>query len=215
MTYINLINRILVRLRETTAISPTDNDYVTLVGYLVNDAKSIVEKAWDWTCLRTTVTVSAVVSDNTYVLTGFGGDFKLTDAYNDTQNTRLTLVPYQRMTEWISLNTAPTGPPSHFCYNGNDSSGDPQIIVYPTPDASYTLKFDATVRGSELSAASDTTSLPTRPIELYAWALATRERGETGGAAAQEIFALADAALADAIALDASKYPAELTWVTV
>lgn len=214
MTFLSLINRVLIRLRETTALTPTDNDYVTLVGYLVNDAKELVEKAWNWTSLRTSVSVATTASDSTYTLTGLGLDFTLLDAYNDTQNTRLKLIPQQLMTSWTSLSSAPSGPPSHFCYVGNDSNGDPNIIVYPTPDAAYTLKFDAIIREGELSASSDTTALPTKPIEMYAWALATRERGETGGAAAQEIFALADKALGDAIALDASKYPSELTWFT-
>jgi hypothetical protein len=215
MTFLTLINRVLIRLRETSAVSPTDNDYVVLIGYLVNDAKEIVEKAWDWSGLRTTATVSATVGDATYTLTGFGLDFKLSDAYNDTQNCRLKLISSQLMTSWTSLSDTPSGPPSHFSYAGNDSNGDPNIIVWPTPDGSYTLKFDATVREAELTNASDATALPTKPIEMYAWALATRERGETGGASAQEIFAIADKALGDAIALDASRYPAELTWTVV
>lgn len=214
MTFLTLINRVLLRLRETSAFTPTDNDYVTLVGYLVNDAKAIVEKAWNWSSLRTTTTVSAIISDSSYTITGFGLDFTLLDAYNDTQNTRLKLIPQQLMTSWTALSATPSGPPSHFCYAGNDSNGDPNITVYPTPDGSYTLKFEAIVREAEMSAAGDTTSLPIKPIEMYAWALASRERGETGGTAAQELFALADKSLGDAIALDASKYPSELTWFT-
>lgn len=212
MTYLDLINRVLVRLRETTAVTPTDSDYVTLVGYLVNDAKAIVEKAWDWSCLRTSVTVTTTASDNSYTLTGFGVDFKLTDAYNDTQNGRLKLITKQTYNDWTSLSSAPSGSPSHFCYNGSDSNGDPNILLYPTPNGVYSLVFEATVREAELEAAADVTSLPSKPIELYAWGLATRERGETGGASAQELLGLADRALSDAIALDASRYPQELTW---
>ena len=215
MTFIELINKVLIRLRETSAVSPTDNDYVTLVGYLVNDAKDIVQKAWDWSSLRTTATVNATSGDSTYTLTGFGLDFKLLDAYNDTQNSRLQLISREMMTSWIELSSASSGPPSHFCYSGNDTNGDPNITVYPTPDGSYTLKFDAVVREAEMEDAADTTALPSRPVILYAWALAARERGETGGTAAQELFAIADKALGDAIALDASKYPQQLTWVTV
>ena len=75
MTYLALINKVLIRLRELVATTPTDNDYVTLIGYLVNDAKKTVEEAWDWTDLKTTFTVSAVIADNTYTLTGFGTNF--------------------------------------------------------------------------------------------------------------------------------------------
>jgi hypothetical protein len=68
------------------------------------------------------------------------------------------------------------------------------------------------IREAELEDATDETALPFRPIVMYAWAMATRERGETGGTAAQEIFGLADRALGDAIALEATKYQQELLW---
>lgn len=212
MTYLDLINRVLIRLRESTVASPTDSDYSTLVGYLVNDAKKVVEAAWDWAALRTTLTVSATSGDNTYTLTGSGFDYKLLDAYNDTQNSRLKLITKNDMNTRINLNTAATGAPEVFCLDGIDSNGDQNIIVYPTPDASYTLKFDAVVREAEMSAASDTTALPTYPIERYAWAMASRERGETGGTSAQELFGIADRALADAVSLEAAKYNADLNW---
>jgi hypothetical protein len=112
----------------------------------------------------------------------------------------------------INLNTAATSAPEYFSLNGFDSNGDQNIIVYPTPDATYSLKFDMVIREPELTASAQETALPTQPILLYAWAMATRERGETGGMAAQEIFGLADRALADAVALEASKYQAELLW---
>ena len=46
----------------------------------------------------------------------------------------------------------------------------------------------------------------------YATALAARERGETGGTSAAELFAIADSTLADAIALDAARFPSETIW---
>ena len=215
MTYLQLINRVLIRLREPSALTPTDNDYTTLVGYLVNDAKELVEKAWDWTALRSSVTVTTSNGTSDYSLTGFGVDFKLTDAYDDTSNVRLKLISKELMNSWTALSTAPSGTPTHFCYVGVDTNGDTKVRLYPTPASTLSVKFEATVRGAELSNATDTTVLPTKPIEMYAWAMATRERGETGGTAAQELFGLADRALSDAIALDASKYPAELTWTQV
>jgi len=212
MTYLDLINRVLIRLRESAVTTPTDTDYSTLVGYLVNDAKKIVEVAWDWAALRTTLTVSATSGDNTYTLTGSGQDYKFLDAYNDTQNTRLKLITKNEMNTKIKLNTAATGAPEMFCLDGLDSNGDQNIIIYPTPDASYTLLFDAVIREAEMSSGTDTTALPTYPIERYAWAMAARERGETGGTSAQELFAIADRALADAVALEAAKYSVELNW---
>ena len=215
MTYINIINSVLARLRETQVDTPTDTDYSILVGYLVNDAKKIVETAWDWAALRQTKTVTTASGTNTYTITGTGQDYKFMDVYNATQKQRMKLISSNEMNDYINLNTAATGSPEYFSLNGLDSNGDQKIIVYPTPTAEESLKFDLVVRSGDLSDASDTTVLPTQPIVMYAWAFATRERGETGGTAAQEIFGLADRALADAVALEASKYQAELTWRAV
>ena len=54
MTYLNLVNNVLRRLREDTVTTVTNNTYSTMVGDFVNDAKEIVESAWDWSALRTT-----------------------------------------------------------------------------------------------------------------------------------------------------------------
>lgn len=212
MTYLDLINKVLIRLRETEVSTPTDTDYSQLVGSLVNDAKNIVESAWDWSALRTTKTITASSGDNTYTITGSGGDYKFLDVYNSTTKARMRLITQNEMNTRINLNTAASGSPVVFSLNGLDSNGDQNIIVDPTPDTTYSLKFDMVIREGELEEAADTTALPSRPIIMYAWAMATRERGETGGTAAQEIFGLADRALADAVALEASKYHAELTW---
>ena len=42
--------------------------------------------------------------------------------------------------------------------------------------------------------------------------LGARERGETQGTSAAELFALADNTLADAIAMDAAQHPEETIW---
>ena len=54
MTYLNLVNNVLRRLREDEVSSVTDNTYSKMVGDFVNDAKKMVEDAWDWSALRTT-----------------------------------------------------------------------------------------------------------------------------------------------------------------
>ena len=63
----------------------------------------------------------------------------------------------------------------------------------------------------------DTTQLtiPSQPIIQLAFAMALRERGETGGISAQEQFAVAQRSLGDAIAIDANKYPEELVFYSV
>jgi hypothetical protein len=214
-TYLDLINKVLVRLRESEAITPNDNEYTQLVGFMVNDAKNIVESAWDWAALRTAKTVSATVGVSAYSLTGVNSNYKFLDAYNVTSQARMRLITQSEMVTKTVLNTAASGTPSEFSLGTIDSNGDQLITVYPTPDGSYTLQFDMVVREPALEAALNTTNLPLQPLVLYAWAMATRERGETGGMSAQEIFGLADKALGDAVSLEASRYQAELTWRAV
>ena len=57
--------------------------------------------------------------------------------------------------------------------------------------------------------------IPSNPVIQLAYALALRERGETGGQSAAEQFGVASIALGDAIQLDANKYQNELTFVAV
>ena len=54
MTYLDIINSVLRRLREETAVSVTETDYVSMVGDFVNDAKRIVGDSYQWEALRQT-----------------------------------------------------------------------------------------------------------------------------------------------------------------
>jgi hypothetical protein len=58
MTYLQLVNSVLRRLREDEVSSVSQNSYSKLIGEFVNDAKRSVEDAYDWTALRTTLTVT-------------------------------------------------------------------------------------------------------------------------------------------------------------
>ena len=58
MTYLNLVNGVLRRLREDEVTSVTANTYSKMVSDFVNDAKDLVETAWDWSALRSTLTIT-------------------------------------------------------------------------------------------------------------------------------------------------------------
>ena len=59
-TFLDCVNGVLRRIRETEAVSVTDTAYVKLVSDFVNEAKREVEDAWSWSVLRTTKTISTV-----------------------------------------------------------------------------------------------------------------------------------------------------------
>jgi hypothetical protein len=214
MTYLNLVNNVLRRLREEEVASVTDNTYSKMVGDFVNDAKKLVEDSWDWSGLRTTLTVTTTSGIFNYVLTGSQNKIKVLDVINDTSN---VFMEYQTA-HWFNdkyLNQDPvSGSPDYYTYNGVDSNGDTQVDIYPKPDGVYSLRFNCILRNDELSADTDELVIPSQPVIHMAVALLARERGETGGTSAAEYFGIADKYLSDAIALDAQKHPEEVIWYT-
>ena len=55
MTYLQLVNNVLRRMREEEVPSVDSSTYSKMIGDFVNDAKKLIETSWDWSALRTTV----------------------------------------------------------------------------------------------------------------------------------------------------------------
>lgn len=210
MTYLNLVNNVLRRLREEEVTSVQSNTYSKMAGDFVNDAKRIVEDSWDWSALRTTLTITTTDDIFNYVLTGSQNRIKELNVINDTSNIIMEYRPAKYFDEQYLVEDPIKGSPKFFTYNGVDSDGDTQIDVYPKPDGVYTLRFNCVLRGADLSADTDDLLVPAMPVVHLAIAFLARERGETGGTSAPEYFAIADKYLSDAIALDAQKHPEEV-----
>ena len=200
MTYLNLVNNVLRRLRENEVSSVQDTTYSKLAGDFVNDAKKMIEDAWDWSALRTTLTVTTSADIFNYVLTGSQNKIKVLDVINDTSNIFMQYNTQHWFNDKYLNQSPPSGSPEYYTYNGLDASGDTQVDVYPKPDGVYSLRFNCTLRNAELSADTDVLSIPSQPVIHLAIALLARERGETGGTSAPEYFGIADKYLSDAIA---------------
>jgi hypothetical protein len=215
MTYLQLVNSVLRRLREDQVATVDQNSYSLLIGELVNEAKETVENAWDWTGLRTTIVVPTVASTSTYTIADSQNKLKILDVINDTANCFMT----ERGTSWMRNlflnNNAPEGQPQYYNLKTLDANGDNVFQVYPVPDKEYDLNFSVVKRTPYFTADEDKLKVATNAVVLYAAALASRERGETGGTAAAEQFALADRALSDAVAYDAAQHPNETIWTSV
>ncbi len=214
MTYLNLVNNVLRRLREEEVASVQDSTYAKMVGDFVNDAKRMVEDAWDWSALRTTLTITTSSDVFNYVLTGSQNRIKALNVINDTSNLFMEYKTATFFDEAYLISEPRTSAPTCYTYNGVDSNGDTQIDIYPTPDKAYTIRFNCVKREADLSANDDSMAIPSMPVIHLAIALLARERGETGGTSAPEYFAIADKYLSDAIALDAQKHPEEVIFYT-
>jgi hypothetical protein len=216
MTYLQLVNSVLRRLRENEVDSVNQNNYSKLIGEFVNDAKRTVEDAWDWTALRTTLTVSTVANVYNYTLVDSQDRIKVLDVINDSSNWFMEYRPSTWMNNaFLVQANIPYAAPKYYSWNGIDSSGDSGVDLYPAPDGAYQLRFNVVLRNADMVNNTDTMSIPSSPVIQIATALGARERGETGGTSAAELFALADRTLSDAIALDAARHPEETIWTTV
>ena len=214
MTYLDLVNNVLRRIRETEVSSVQTNAYSKLIGDLINDAKDLVETSWDWSALRTTLTITTTADVFNYSLTGSQNNIKELNVLNDTSN----LIMQYQTNNWFDsqflLGNPVSGAPLYYTYNGVDSDGDTLIDVYPKPDGVYSLRFNCALRNPDLSADIDTLKIPAMPVVHLAVAFASRERGETGGTSSTEYFSMANKYLSDAIAMDAARHPEETIFYT-
>jgi hypothetical protein len=209
------MNNVLRRLREEETTSVTSTTYVKMVSDFINDAKKIVEEAADWSALRETIVVTTSASDNSYSLTGGGDNVKVMSVINDTQNCFMEYQTKDWFNDSLYISNAVEGAPKYYTYNGLDSSGDTEVLVGPTPDGVYSLRFDVVKRQADLSSNTDTLLVPAMPVIHLAVALLARERGETGGTSTAEYFSIANNFLSDAIAIDAAKHPEEMVFRTI
>lgn len=212
MTYLDLVNNTLRRLREDTVASVSDTDYSALIGIFVNDAIRYVESAWDWSVLRTTFPITTVAGTRLYSLTNFGVRSEVLYVHDETNNRVIPQESLQRIRELTLGTDNAQGTISYYALEGVDTNGDVQIRFYQTPNSATTINVYGVKRDNVLSADTDTTDLPSAIVEQFAFAYALRERGETGGQSAGEQIALAQADLTNAIALEANLRPEEVNW---
>lgn len=215
MTYLNLMNAVLRRLREEEVTAVTNTTYAKMVGDFINDAKTLVSQATDWSALRETITVTTAASDNTYSLTNSGDNVKVMSVLNDTQNCFMEYQTKDWFNDSLYIAESVEGAPKYFTYNGLDSNGDTQLLIGPTPDGVYSLRFDVVKRQGDLTANTDKLLIPSMPVIHLAVALLARERGETGGTSTAEYFTIANQYLSDAVAIDAAKHPEEMVFRAV
>ena len=206
MTYLELVNDVLIRLRESSVTTVGETTYSSLIGKFVNDAKRQIEDSFNWNVLSTTVTITTVANTSSYSMTGAGQKFQVNDAINTTSDVGLQNISFVRMNRNLNFATPATGVPAEFAFNGVDGSGDTKVDLYAIPDGVYTILFDLAVPQAALS--SDATSVKVLDylVTQSAYARALIERGEDGGTASSEAYALFRGMLSDAIALESTRY---------
>jgi hypothetical protein len=212
MNYLELVNDVLIRLREPEATSVSDNAYVKLIAKYVNDSKRQVEDSYNWNALSETLSATTVADVFNYVLVGTGQRFRVIDVLNDTSNRVLRNAPTNWMNEMFLITTPMKGSPEYYNFNGTDNNGDTQVDLFPIPNGAYDIRFNVIRPQVPLALNADTLLVPHEPVILGALARAQAERGEDGGVQTAETYVLYNQSLADAIALESGRYIEESAW---
>jgi|688.fasta_scaffold23508_8 hypothetical protein len=215
MNYIQLVNDVLIRLREPEASSVSDTAYVKLIARFVNDSKRVVEDAYNWNALTETLSATTTADVFNYVLVGSGQRFRVIDVINDTSNIFVELAATKWMDQQFLMTTPQKGSPAYYNFNGTNSNGDTQVDLFPIPDGSYNIRFNIIKPQEPLAVNADVLLVPHEPVILGALARAQAERGEDGGVQAGETYQLMRQSLADAIALESGRYLEEQEWLAV
>ena len=250
MNYLEMVNEVLVRMREEEVISVTDpeNDpQQKLVCKFVNDAKALVERAHTWNALRKSWIIDLAQDVDRYRLTG------------NAEQSSIYLVRYQNGQLLSEVNgrdmearPSQKGVPSYYAPK-TVSNNNVEINVFPTPDNSFGGTGDVHEYGNTdrslnplpgpttgrfglasnfgspdkdllvfgygqppmMKVDEDLLLVPQEPVIHYTLAYAQRERGEAGGQASAEVFAMAKQYLSDAIARDVENSSGEYVWEAV
>jgi len=215
MTYLEIVNNVLKRLRERTVSTVNETAYSEMIGILVNDSLQEIEQAWDWSALRTTLSATTSSGVFSYELNTAGTAFEIINVINDTDDFFMTYKSSTEFDDYYLNRTPESGSPLYYSWNGVSNDGDVQVDVYPKPDGVYSLRFNMIKRSPEMTSDSTDVIIPFKPVQLLAFAKAVEERGEDGGQSAQGAYATAERALSDAIALDSARHPEELIFKVV
>ena len=213
-TYLELVNEVLVRLREPEVQTVSENTLSALIGKWVNEVKRQINDAYDWDALNTSISITTVGGQYSgYALTGSGLRFRINDVINTSRYYPLQGIAKPDLDRYIYMIQTPVqNPPTYFNLGGVDSNGDTEVSLWPVPDGVYNIRFSLVVPENDFSSDSDTTKMPKEPIILGAYARALVERGEDAGINSSEAQFIYKQSLADHIAIEGGRSPENDSW---
>ncbi len=220
--YLDLVNAVLIRLREETvpSVNGQDDVVVSLVKEYLNDAKRMVEDTHTWSALNQewAVDTGAQPSANG-VLTGSFGNV-IIDYLMTAEGHILRNLPLKEINRRVALNGSTSSlAPSYWAVSGKTVSGavtrtgirfDCLVDATQSPITAY-----GTQPQQELSADLDVLLVPSKPVIYLATAFAARERGEVGGQSVDEMMQIANRYVSDAVAQDSTNSDLDNIWTTV
>lgn len=222
LTFLQVINRVLERLRESSVAAFNSTDYSTHLGHIVNQVKAELEEAWYWHAMRETYSVSTSNNTSNYALTSSGMNAVVIDGWNTTTGDELgkgSVADFNAKFFGTGSSSVQTGSPRQYIPAGFDANFDLTVDVWPIPVTGNldTLKFSVFVPQADLAASATVPLVPQNVLIEETIARALVERGDENAPkpAPGETFILRDL-LASAIARDEGRTdPTESDWEVV
>lgn len=213
MTYLEAVNAVLLRLRQSEVSSWDASNYSKLIGQFVNEAKREVEDAHEWHALRTTKPASIVADDTEAEFSGTSQRTRIIQVFNDTDDSLM----YPRERNWIikqrNIGTTTSSQPCNYAMGNYGTAGAVKLELWPTSDAAYDLTLDAIIPQNDLVTNNDMIEVPPDAVKLRALALALAERGDDGGQPFAQVMQEYNIALTDAVNRDKDNGPYHEAWV--
>lgn len=217
MTYLDLVNAVLVRLREKKTGDVNANPFISLIGACVNDAKDSCEDAWNWSQLRGTDILTLGLGVRSLIIPdSFDNNYQIKSILNVQEGYYLTYSnqPWLRGQYRDNFQNPVTNQqPGYWTWGSDDdATGNKTIEFFAPSNGTYNLALNRIKHQAPLVAPTDRLKIPSQPVVQLATALASRERGEIGGTPTSELFVMADRFLSDAIAYDTARWENEMDW---
>ena len=179
LTFLQVVNRVLGRLREGSVAANAETAYSTFIGTLVNEVKSEIEDAYYWNSLRDTFSVTAVAGTTNYVLTNARAHSAILDGWNTTNPGPLTRGTNAGFNDkFFGTTTVATGSVQQYLPAGVDANHDLRVDIWPNPSSTNILKFNVFVPQAELSADATVALVPQSLLIEEVIARARVERGD-------------------------------------
>ena len=211
MTLLEIVNKIMRRLREAEVLATTDTDYATLVAEYVSESHQMVMDH-DWTALRHYVDIDLVANQQSYDisrLTADGGAVLLAgrvtnqgsvllydtdgcpqcwvfDDDTETSGSQLYLVDERDLQQLYQGDRVQTGEdPTAFSIRQSATQQGLEVGIWPLPEATRRLRLrfwtPEDVLATDGTDDATTIQVPWRPVFLAALAGLLNERGEELG----------------------------------
>jgi hypothetical protein len=215
-SYLDLVNAVLLRVREPTVQTVSQSSYSQLIGEMVNETKREVEDSWNWAILRTTKTITTSATVYGYEIPSTNPRTKVLSVYLPSAHMYLEKVSEDRMNTLLFVNPTQAGRPYYYSFGSSTpSTGVLTLNVFPIPDQAYTIKVECVVPQEDLVNDLDNAWLPKDMIVQGAYLRAINERGEDGGRLSDQQSELYRKTVANYISIEAERFKDEITWDAV